>query len=147
MDGVGEPFTSLAYRRKDFQPSRLQYTYRTPNANQLLSIFHGDAELCPVAEDVRSEKIVGFIVRNNFETPVQIMGVRLSELDRSAQNVAKKWHWKKIVQRIGKAVQEQRSPISTVGVESDNPAGMPFPKSLDLTKPRRKYGVLKNLEQ
>jgi len=100
-----------------------------------------------VAEDVRSEKIVGFIVRNNFETPVQIMGVRLSELDRSAQNVAKKWHWKKIVQRIGKAVQEQRSPISTVGVESDNPAGMPFPKSLDLTKPRRKYGVLKNLEQ
>jgi ribosomal protein S18 acetylase RimI-like enzyme len=43
-----------------FTPSQLQFTYRTWNINELLSLFQEDPELCLVAEDVNSRRIVGF---------------------------------------------------------------------------------------
>jgi ribosomal protein S18 acetylase RimI-like enzyme len=45
---------------KSFASSRLPFTYRTWNVDELLSLFNGDPELCLVAEDTVSEKIVGF---------------------------------------------------------------------------------------
>jgi ribosomal protein S18 acetylase RimI-like enzyme len=45
---------------KIFTPSRLPFTYRTWNVDELLSLFNDDSELCLVAEDVKSSKIVGF---------------------------------------------------------------------------------------
>ncbi|MEM2249953.1 MAG: hypothetical protein QXP16_04570, partial [Candidatus Bathyarchaeia archaeon] len=44
---------------KIFTPSQLQFTYRTWNVNELLSLFQADPELCLVAEDVASKRIVG----------------------------------------------------------------------------------------
>lgn len=44
---------------KVFMPSHLPFTYRTWNIDELLSLFNGDLEVCLVAENVKSSKIVG----------------------------------------------------------------------------------------
>ena len=43
-----------------FTPSYLPFTYRAWNVDELLSLFNDDSELCLVAEDVKSGKILGF---------------------------------------------------------------------------------------
>lgn len=52
-----------------FTPSSLQFTYRTWNIDELLSLFSDDPELCLVAEDTSSKKIVGFALGTILKRP------------------------------------------------------------------------------
>ncbi|MEM3722472.1 MAG: N-acetyltransferase, partial [Candidatus Bathyarchaeia archaeon] len=52
-----------------FTPTQLQFTYRTWNINELLSLFQEDPELCLVAEDINTKKIVGFALGTILKRP------------------------------------------------------------------------------
>jgi ribosomal protein S18 acetylase RimI-like enzyme len=52
---------------KIFTPSQLQFTYRTWNVNELLSLFQGDPELCLVAVDVKLWEDCWFCFGDYFE--------------------------------------------------------------------------------
>lgn len=54
---------------KIFTPSKLQFTYRTWNIDELLSLFYSDPELCLVAQDAKSKKIVGFAIGTILKRP------------------------------------------------------------------------------
>jgi ribosomal protein S18 acetylase RimI-like enzyme len=55
---------------KIFPPSYLPFTYRTWNVDEPLSLFNGDPEVCLVAEDVKSNKIVGFALGVILKRPL-----------------------------------------------------------------------------
>jgi len=55
---------------KIFTPYSLQFTYRTWNINELLSRFQDDPELCIVAENKATGKIVGFIIGSILKRPL-----------------------------------------------------------------------------
>ncbi|MEM3784579.1 MAG: hypothetical protein QW667_02390 [Candidatus Bathyarchaeia archaeon] len=47
----------------------MQFTYRIWNTDEILSLFHDDPELCLVAEDTKTKKIVGFALGTLLKRP------------------------------------------------------------------------------
>lgn len=132
---------------KIFTPSRLQYTYRTWNVDELLSIFHGDPELCLVAEDVRSEKIVGFVLGIVLKRPfspwtygyLNWIGVRRM---RQRSGIGKR-----LYKELEKRFKNKGARISIVDIESNNPAGIRFVKKFGFKEAQTYIWFSKNLEQ
>ncbi|MEM3703479.1 MAG: N-acetyltransferase [Candidatus Bathyarchaeia archaeon] len=115
---------------KIFTPSQLQFTYRTWNVNELLSLFQEDPELCLVAEDVNSKLIVGFAIGTILRRPFSPWtygyfvwaGVRKI---RQRHGVGRR-----LYRELEKRFKDKGARIVIVDVESDNQAGMRFIEKL-----------------
>jgi ribosomal protein S18 acetylase RimI-like enzyme len=132
---------------KVFTPSQLQFTYRTWNIGELLSIFYSDPELCLVAEDTRSEKIVGFVLGTILKRPFNPwtynylvwIGVRKM---RQRSGVGKR-----LYKELEKRFKNAAARIVMVDVESNNPAGMHFFKKFGFKEAQTYIWYSKNLKQ
>jgi len=115
---------------KIFTPSQLQFTYRTWNVNELLSLFQENPELCLVAEDVNTKKIVGFalgtILRRPFSpwTYGYFVWAGVKKMQRR-QGVGKR-----LYRELEKRFKEKGARIAIVDVEGTNQAGMRFMEKL-----------------
>ncbi|MBS7636372.1 GNAT family N-acetyltransferase [Candidatus Bathyarchaeota archaeon] len=115
---------------KIFTPSQLQFTYRTWNVNELLSLFQEDPELCLVAEDVASKRVVGFALGTILKRPFSPWtygyfvwaGVKRM---RRRQGVGKR-----LYRELEKRFKEKGARIAIVDVEGTNTAGMRFMEKL-----------------
>jgi len=115
---------------KIFTPSQLQFTYRTWNVNELLSLFQGDPELCLVAVDVNSGRIVGFalgtILRRPFSpwTYGYFVWAGVKRM-RRRQGVGRR-----LYRELERRFREKGARIAIVDVEGTNLAGMRFMEKL-----------------
>jgi len=132
---------------KIFTPSRLQFTYRTWNIDELLSVFCGDPELCLVAEDTRLEKIVGFALGTILKRPFSpwtygyFLWVGVQRL-RQRRGIGKR-----LYRELEKRFKSKGARIAIVDVESNNPAGIRFVKELGFKEAQTYLWYSKNLEQ
>ncbi len=115
---------------KIFTPSQLQFTYRTWNINELLSLFQEDPELCLVAEDVNSKKIVGFALGTILKRPFSpwtygyFVWAAVKKM-RQRQGVGKR-----LYRELEKRFKEKGARIAIVDVEGTNLAGIRFMEKL-----------------
>ncbi|MEM3579388.1 MAG: N-acetyltransferase [Candidatus Bathyarchaeia archaeon] len=115
---------------KIFTPSQLQFTYRTWNINELLSLFQEDPELCLVAEDVNSKTIVGFALGTILKRPFSpwtygyFLWIGVKRM-RRRQGVGKR-----LYRELEKRFKEKGARIAIVDVEGTNLAGMHFMEKL-----------------
>jgi ribosomal protein S18 acetylase RimI-like enzyme len=132
---------------KIFTPSSLQFTYRTWNIDELLALFSGDPELCLVAEDTESKKIVGFAIGTILKRPYSPwtygyfawIGVRKL---RRKHGVGRR-----LYRELEKRFKDKGARIAIVDVESNNPAGIQFIKRLGFKEAQTYIWFSKNLEQ
>jgi ribosomal protein S18 acetylase RimI-like enzyme len=130
-----------------FAPSNLQFTYRTWNVDELLSLFYGDAELCLVAEDIRSSKIVGFALGTILKRPFSpwtygyFIWAGVKKI-RQRSGVGRR-----LYKELEKRFRDKGARIVIVDVESNNPAGMRFVKKLGFEEAQTYIWYSKNLEQ
>ncbi|MEM2104127.1 MAG: N-acetyltransferase [Candidatus Bathyarchaeia archaeon] len=115
---------------KIFTPQRLQFTYRTWNIDELLSLFREDPELCLVAEDLNLKKVVGFALGTILKRPFSPWtygyfvwaGVKRV---RRRQGVGKR-----LYMELEKRFRDKGARIAMVDVEGTNQAGMRFMEKL-----------------
>lgn len=115
---------------KIFTPQRLQFTYRTWNIDELLSLFREDPELCLVAEDSNLKKVVGFALGTILKRPFSPWtygyfvwaGVKRV---RRRQGVGKR-----LYMELEKRFRDKGARIAMVDVEGTNQAGMRFMEKL-----------------
>ncbi|MEM3760729.1 MAG: N-acetyltransferase [Candidatus Bathyarchaeia archaeon] len=132
---------------KIFTPSSLQFAYRTWNIDELLSLFSGDPELCLVAEDTESKKIVGFAIGTILKRPYSPwtygyftwIGVRKIRRKRGVG--------RRLYRELEKRFKDKGARIAIVDVESNNPAGIHFIKRLGFKEAQTYIWFSKNLEQ
>jgi ribosomal protein S18 acetylase RimI-like enzyme len=111
---------------KIFTPSQLQFTYRTWNVNELLSLFQEDLELCLVAEDVNSKKIVGFATGTILKRPFSpwtygyFVWAGVKKM-RQRHGVGRR-----LYRELEKRFKDKGARIVIVDVESNNQAGIRF---------------------
>jgi ribosomal protein S18 acetylase RimI-like enzyme len=115
---------------KIFTPSQLQFTYRTWNVNELLSPFQEDPELCLVAEDVNSKKIVGFAMGTILKRPFSpwtygyFVWAGVKKM-RQRHGVGRR-----LYRELEKRFKDKGARIAIVDVESNNQAGIRFIEKL-----------------
>jgi ribosomal protein S18 acetylase RimI-like enzyme len=115
---------------KIFTPSQLQFTYRTWNINELLSLFQENPELCLVAEDTNTKKIVGFALGTILKRPFSpwtygyFVWAGVKKM-RRRQGVGKR-----LYRELEKRFKEKGARIAIVDVEGTNQAGMHFMEKL-----------------
>jgi ribosomal protein S18 acetylase RimI-like enzyme len=115
---------------KIFTPSQLQFTYRTWNVNELLSLFQEDPELCLVAEDVNSKKIVGFAMGTILKRPFSpwtygyFVWAGVKKM-RQRHGVGRR-----LYRELEKRFKDKGARIAIVDVESNNQAGIRFIEKL-----------------
>jgi ribosomal protein S18 acetylase RimI-like enzyme len=115
---------------KIFTPSQLQFTYRTWNINELLSLFQEDPELCLVAEDVNSKKIVGFAMGTILKRPFSpwtygyFVWAGVKKM-RQRHGVGRR-----LYRELEKRFKDKGARIAIVDVESNNQAGILFIEKL-----------------
>lgn len=132
---------------KIFTPSRLQFTYRTWNIDELLSVFCGDSELCLVAEDTHLNKIVGFALGAILKRPFSpwtygyFLWVGVQRL-RQRRGIGKR-----LYKELEKRFKNKGARIAIVDVESNNSAGIRFVKELGFKEAQTYLWYSKNLEQ
>jgi len=132
---------------KIFTPQRLQFTYRTWNINELLSLFQEDPELCLVAEEKRPKKIVGFVIGTILKRPFSPWtygyfvwaGVKRM---RQRHGVGKR-----LYRELEKRFKNKGARIVIVDVESNNQAGIRFIEKLGFKGSQAYTWYSKNLEQ
>ena len=91
---------------KAFVPSASSYTYQTWNVDELVAYFHGDPELCLVAEDSATQKILGFALGTMLKRPYSpwtydtLFGVEFERLIRKVVwDIAFTGSWKRDLRR------------------------------------------------
>ncbi len=132
---------------KIFTPSSLQFTYRTWNVDELLSLFNSDPELCLVADDINSKKIVGFAIGTILRRPFSpwtygyFLWAGVKKL-RQRSGVGRR-----LYRELEKRFKEKGVRIVIVDVESNNPAGIRFIKKLRFKEAQTYIWFSKNLEQ
>jgi len=130
-----------------FTPSSLQFTYRTWNVDELLSLFYSDPELCLVAEDTRSSKIVGFALGTILKRPFSpwtygyFLWVGVQKM-RQRRGVGRR-----LYKELEKRFKDKGARIVIVDVESNNPVGIRFIKKLGFKEAQTYIWYSKNLEQ
>lgn len=132
---------------KIFTPSSLQFTYRTWNVDELLSLFNSDPELCLVADDISSKKIVGFALGTILKRPFSpwtygyFLWAGVKKM-RQRGGVGRR-----LYRELEKRFKEKGVRIVIVDVESNNPAGIRFIKKLGFKEAQTYIWYSKNLEQ
>ena len=113
-----------------FTPEQLQFTYRTWNINELLSLFQEDPELCLVAEDVKSKKIVGFALGTILKRPFSpwtygyFLWIGVKRM-RQRQGVGRR-----LYRELERRFKEKGARMVIVDVEGTNLAGIRFVEKL-----------------
>jgi ribosomal protein S18 acetylase RimI-like enzyme len=132
---------------KIFTPSSLQFTYRTWNVDELLSLFNSDPELCLVADDAYSKKIVGFAIGTILKRPFSpwtygyFLWAGVKKM-RQRGGVGRR-----LYRELEKRFKEKGVRIVIVDVESNNLAGIRFIKKLRFKEAQTYVWYSKNLEQ
>lgn len=132
---------------KVFSPSRLPFTYRTWNVDELLSIFNDAPELCLVAEDLKSEKIVGFALGVILARPQSSWKYGYFNWVGVLRISQKSGVGKRLYNELERRFKQKGARIAIVDVESNNPTGIRFVKGLNF-KPAESYiWFSKNIEE
>jgi len=131
---------------KIFTPSRLPFTYRTWNVDELLSLFNGDAELCLVAEDVKSEKIVGFALGVILKKPLSPWKYGYFNWVGVQKIRQKSGVGKRLYNELKKRFKQKGARIAIVDVENNNPAAVRFVKGLGFKEAESYVWFSKNIE-
>jgi len=132
---------------KIFTPSYLPFTYRTWNVDELLSLFNDDPELCLVAEDVKSGKIVGFalgVILKRPQSPWKYGYFNWVSVQKIRQ---KSGVGKRLYNMLEKRFKQKGARIAIVDVENNNPAGIRFVKELGFKQAESYIWFSKNIEE
>jgi ribosomal protein S18 acetylase RimI-like enzyme len=132
---------------KIFTPSSLQFTYRTWNIDELLSLFSGEPELCLVAEDAESKKIVGFVIGTILKRPYSPWTYGYFVWAGVRKIRRKHGVGRRLYRELEKRFKDKGARIAIVDVESNNPAGIRFMKKLGFKEAQTYIWFSKNLEQ
>ncbi|MGQ9641491.1 MAG: GNAT family N-acetyltransferase [Candidatus Bathycorpusculaceae bacterium] len=132
---------------KIFTPSSLQFTYRTWNIDELLSLFSGDPELCLVAEDAESKKIVGFVIGAILKRPYSPWTYGYFVWAGVRKMKRKLGVGKRLYRELEKRFKDKGARIAIVDVESNNPIGIRFIRKLGFKEAQTYIWFSKNLEQ
>lgn len=115
---------------KTFTPSSLQYAYRTWNVDELLSLFNSDPGLCLVAEDIKSNKIVGFALGTILKRPFSPWTYGYFIWAGVQKRFQKTGVGRRLYRELEKRFKDKGARIVMVDVESNNQAGMRFIRKL-----------------
>ncbi|MGC8895788.1 MAG: GNAT family N-acetyltransferase [Candidatus Bathyarchaeia archaeon] len=132
---------------KIFTPSSLQFTYRTWNIDELLSYFYSDQELCLVAENTRSKKIVGFALGTILKRPFSPWTYGYFVWAGVQKMKQRSGVGRRLYKELEKRFKEKGARIVIVDVESNNLAGIHFIKKLGFKEAQTYIWYSKNLEQ
>lgn len=132
---------------KIFTPYSLQFTYRTWNIGELLSHFQDEPELCLVAEEAKTGRIVGFVIGAVLKRPYSPWTYGYF----AWAGVKKAWQKQGVGERLYKELErrfrEKGVRIALVDVESGNHAGIRFIEKLGFKKSQIFIWYSKYLEQ
>jgi ribosomal protein S18 acetylase RimI-like enzyme len=132
---------------KIFTPSSLQFTYRTWNIDELLSLFSGDPELCLVAQNAESKKIIGFVIGAILKRPYSPWTYGYFVWAGVRKMKRKHGVGKRLYKELEKRFKAKGARIAIVDVESNNPVGIRFIKKLGFKEAQTYIWFSKNLEQ
>ena len=132
---------------KTFTPSSLQYTYRTWNVDELLSLFTSDPELCLVAEQTKTSKIVGFALGTILKRSFSPWTYGYFVWAGVQKRFQKTGVGRRLYRELEKRFKDKSARIVMVDVESNNPAGIRFIKKLGFKEAQTYTWYSKNLEQ
>ncbi|MCL6579334.1 MAG: GNAT family N-acetyltransferase [Candidatus Bathyarchaeota archaeon] len=132
---------------KTFTPSSLQYTYRTWNTDELLSLFNSDPELCLVAEQTKTNKIVGFALGTILKRPFSPWTYGYFVWAGVQKRFQKTGVGRRLYRELEKRFKDKGARIIMVDVESNNPAGIRFIKKLGFKEAQTYTWYSKNLGQ
>jgi ribosomal protein S18 acetylase RimI-like enzyme len=113
-----------------FTLSHLPFTYRTWNVDELLSVFNGDPEVCLVAEDLQSNKIVAFALGVVLKRPLSPWKYGYFNWVGVQKIRQKSGVGKRLYNELEKRLKQKGARIAIVDVENKNPAGIRFVKAL-----------------
>jgi ribosomal protein S18 acetylase RimI-like enzyme len=132
---------------KTFSPSSLQFTYRNWNVDELLSLFTSDPDLCVVAEDTNSRRIVGFALGTILKRPFSPWTYGYFIWAGVQKIRQKSGVGKRLYRELEKRLKDKGARIAIVDVESKNPPGIRFVKKLGFEQAETYIWFSKNLEQ
>ncbi len=131
---------------KIFTPSNLQFTYRTWNIDELLSLFYSDPELCLVAQDRSSKKIVGFAIGTILKRPYSPWTYGYFLWAGVRKTKQKSGIGRRLYRELEKRFKNKGARIVIVDVESNNIAGLKFIKKLGFKEAQKYVWYSKSLE-
>ena len=132
---------------KIFTPSYLPFTYRTWNVDELLSLFNDDPELCLVAEDGKSDKIVGFalgVILKRPQSPWKYGYFNWVGVQKTRQESGV---GKRLYNELEKRFKQKGARIAIADVENNNPSGVHFVEGLGFKKAESYIWFSKNIEE
>ncbi|MDH7478108.1 MAG: N-acetyltransferase [Candidatus Bathyarchaeota archaeon] len=132
---------------KIFTPSSLQFTYRTWNINELLSYFYSDQELCLVAENTNSKKIVGFALGTILKRPFSPWTYGYFVWAGVQKMKQRSGVGRRLYKELEKRFKDKGARIVIVDVESTNQVGIHFIKKLGFKEAQSYIWYSKNIEQ
>ena len=132
---------------KTFTPSSLQYIYRTWNVDELLSLFNSEPELCLVANHIKSNKIVGFALGTILKRPFSPWTYGYFVWAGVQKRFQKTGVGRRLYRELEKRFKDKGARIVMVDVESNNPAGIHFIKTLGFREAQTYIWYSKKLEQ
>ncbi|MEM2081048.1 MAG: N-acetyltransferase [Candidatus Bathyarchaeia archaeon] len=132
---------------KIFTPSYLPFTYRTWNVDELLSLFNNAPDLCLVAEEAKTRKIVGFalgVILKRPQSPWKYGYFNWVGVQKIRQKMGV---GKKLYNELEKRFKQKGARIAIVDIESGNAAGMRFVKKLGFKQAESYVWFSKNIEE
>lgn len=131
---------------KIFSPSDLPFTYRSWNVEELLSLFNDDPDLCLVAEDLTSNKIVGFALGVILKRPHSSWKYGYFNWVAVAKIKQGSGIGKRLYVELEKRFKKKGARIALVDVEGNNPAGIEFVKEVGFKRGENYIWFSKNIE-
>jgi len=131
---------------KTFTPSSLQYTYRTWNVEELISLFNSDPELCLVAEDKKLNKIVGFALGTVLKRPFSPWTYGYFIWAGVQKRYQKTGVGRRLYRELERRFRDKGARIVMVDVESNNVAGIHFIEKLGFKEAQTYIWYSKNIE-
>jgi ribosomal protein S18 acetylase RimI-like enzyme len=131
---------------KTFSPSSLQFTYRTWNIDELLTLFSNDPALCLVAEDSKSKRIVGFALGMILKRPYNPWTYGYFVWAGVQRMRQKSGIGRRLYRELEKRLREKGARIAIVDVDSNNLAGIRFIESLGFKESQSYVWFSKKLE-
>jgi ribosomal protein S18 acetylase RimI-like enzyme len=131
---------------KLFTPSHLPFTYRAWNVDELLSLFNDDPELCLVAENAKTGKILGFALGVILKRPQSSWKYGYFNWVGVQKIKQQSGVGKRLYNELEKRFKQKGARIAIVDVESNNPPGVRFVKGLGFKQAESYVWFSKNIE-
>ncbi len=132
---------------KVFTPSASPYTYRTWNVDEPVFFFHSDPELCLVAEDDSTQRIVGFALGTMLKKPYSPWTYGYFVWCGVRKGFQKRRVGHRLYRELEKRFKEKGARIAIADVESTNKAAINFIKKLGFKEAQTYVWLSKNLER